>query len=243
MSRPDAARERWKDTKRSAPGQAEGHHNRIALSGRLCCFYGTLRGEAEKPEKEMSPPSDAPAAEEQKANFQSPSRAVASLLSWRRDTAPSSRQGSLRPTLPFKSRLEAASLRAPWALPWPWLDLRALFPRGLRACPPPPPLRAAAPTADSSRAWTPGGPGGQQAPRPLRLPVAPRGGGPTEASFFVVEMGVVGSRYTLKDHVGSLSIPPRAVGGRRERACINQATGFLVSTGHFLSAYCVPGFL
>lgn len=137
MSRPDAARERWKDTKRSAPGQAEGHHNRIALSGCLCCFYGTLRGEAEKPEKEMSPPSDAPAAEGQKANFESPSRAVAYLLSWRRDTAPSSQQGSLRPSLPFKSRLEAASLRAPWALPWPWLDLRALFPRGLCACPRP----------------------------------------------------------------------------------------------------------
>lgn len=66
MSRPDAARERWKDTKRSALGRAEGHHTGLRLPGRLSCFYGTLRGEAEKPEEEMSPPPGAPVAEGQK---------------------------------------------------------------------------------------------------------------------------------------------------------------------------------
>lgn len=84
--------------------------------------------------------------------------------------------------------------------------------------------------------------GAGQAPRPLCLPVASRGGGPKEASFFVVGMGVIGGRYTLQDHVGSPGIPSRHGGGRRRGACIHRATGFPGSTGHFLSTYCVPGF-
>lgn len=217
MSRPDAARERWKDTKRSALGRAEGHHTGLRLPGRLCCFYGTLRGEAEKPEEEMSPPPGAPVAEGQKKRISS-GRAVAERLSRRRDPRRAVGRDPSALCCPLNRgwrRRRRAPLRRH---PGPRVFR---FPCSCGACalcqpshPRPSPQRHPPRTAPDL------GPGAALGDGRLLARCASglcqRGGGPTESSFFVVEMSVVGGVYTLKDHVGSLSIPPRSVGGRRD---------------------------
>lgn len=212
MSRPDAARARWEDTKRSALGRAEGHQPARAPQSPLLLLRDSAGGGAETRGRKESPPV-APAAEEQKANLLEPSRRTPPAAE---GSALRSRQGSLRRSLPFKSRLEASLPHAPWAPPRCVVSSRP--PRPRPSAPPHPPGQP------PGRHWGPIC--GAQAPRPplpRRQPGAPRRGGPTEASFFVVEMGVVRSRYTLKSVWAASSFLRVLWEGAREGGSVHES--------------------
>lgn len=138
------------------------------------------------------------------------------------------RQGSLRPSLPFKSRLEAASPRAPRAPPrlWSVSHVRRLPARPVRL------FRRAGPPRRRTRrgeAREPGPGGGRAAPRPpvCRWPHGRR------ASLLWEWMSLEADTPLMT--VWAAGAFQRVVG---EGACPHQAPGFPVSAG---PTVCLPG--